>query len=105
MFRWANHFGVEERVEGLGWRSDVVAYQGLSNNRGLAYSVFAQGETAAEVELQNIGVDLRYRQRLSREWFFIELATGLSWPREFLDELRESNIGVGITFEMRFGRW
>jgi len=105
MLRWANHFGVEDRVEGLGWRSDLIMYQGLSNNRGMAYGVFAQGETAAEVELQNLGFDLRYRQRLAREWFFIELATGVSWPRFFLIERRKSNFGVGITFEMRFGRW
>lgn len=105
ILRWASNFGVEDRVEGLGWRNDIIAYQGLSNNRGLAYGVFAQGETAAEVELQNIGVDLRYRQRLAREWFFIELAIGVSWPREFVDEQRESNFGAGVTFEMRFGRW
>ena len=105
MLRWANNFGVEDRVDGLAWRSDVIAYQGLPNNRGLAYGVFAQGETAAEVELQNVGIDLRYRQRLTREWFFIELATGISWPKFLLIEQRESNLGVGITFEMRFGRW
>jgi hypothetical protein len=105
ILRWASNLGVEDRIEGLGWRNDVIAYQGLSNNRGLAYGVFAQGQTAAEVELQNIGVDLRYRQRLAREWFFIELAIGVSWPREFLDEQRESNLGLGVTFEMQFGRW
>jgi len=105
ILRWASNFGVEDRVEGLAWRNDIIAYQSLSNNRGLAYGVFAQGETAAEVELRNFGVDLRFRRRLTREWFFIELAIGVSWPREFLDEQRESNLGVGITFEMRFGRW
>ncbi len=105
ILRWASNFGVEDRVEGLAWRNDLIAYQGLSNNRGLAYGVFAQGETAAEVKLRNIGVDLRYRQRLTREWFFIEFAIGVSWPREFVDEQRTSNIGVGVTLEMRFGRW
>ena len=105
MLRWANSLAVEDRVEGLGWRSDLIAYQGLTNDRGLAYGVFAHGETTAEVELQNLGVDLRYRQCVAREWFFIELAIGVSWPREFLIEQRESNIGVGVTFEMRFGRW
>ena len=105
MLRWASNFGVEDRVEGLGWRNDIIAYQSLSNNRGLAYGVFAQGETAAEVELRNFGVDLRFRRRLAREWFFIELAIGVSWPREFVDEQRESNFGAGVTFEMQFGRW
>jgi hypothetical protein len=105
MLRWANSLAVEDRVEGLGWRSDLIAYQGLTNNRAFAYGVFAQGETAAEVELQNAGFEIIYRQRVAREWFYIELATGVSWPREFLIEQRESNIGAGITFEMRFGRW
>lgn len=105
MLRWANSLAVEDRVEGLGWRSDLIAYQGLTNRRALAYGVFAQGETSAEVELQNAGLEIRYRQRVAREWFFIELAAGLSWPREFLIEQRESNFGAGITFEMRFGRW
>jgi hypothetical protein len=105
MLRWASNFAVEDEVEGLGWRSDVLAYQSLSNNKAFSYGVFAQGETAAEVELRNIGFELRFRRRLAREWFFIQLSTGVSWPREFLDEQRESNFGVGISFEMQFGRW
>jgi hypothetical protein len=105
MLRWANNFAVEDKVEGLGWRSDIIVYQGLSNSRAFSYGVFAQGETAAEVELRNVGFELRFRRRLAREWFFIQLSTGLSWPREFLDEQRESNFGVGVSFEMQFGRW
>ena len=105
MLRWANNFGVEDEVEGLGWRSDVLVYQGLSNNKAFSYGVFAQGETAAEVQIQNVGFELRFRRRLARDWLFIQLSTGVSWPREFLDEQRESNFGVGISFEMQFGRW
>ncbi len=105
MLRWANNFAVEDIVEGLGWRSDVIVYQGLSNNKAISYSVFALGETAAEVAIQNVGFELRFRRRLAREWLFIQLSTGLSWPREFVDEQRKSNIGVGISFEMQFGRW
>ncbi len=105
MLRWANIFAVEDMVDGLGWRTDIIAYQGLSNNRAFAYGVFAWGETAADVKLQNIGFELTYRRRVSREWFFIQLSTGVSWPRDFLVEQRESNVGVGISFEMQFGRW
>lgn len=103
--RWANNFGVEERVEGLGWRSDLILYQSLANDRAFAYGIFAEGETDAEVALQNSGFEIRYRQRFTREWFFIVLSSGFSWPREFLIEERVSNFGVGLTFEMRFGRW
>jgi len=105
LLRWANNLAVEDDVEGLGWRSDLIAYQGLSNNRAFSYSIFAFGEGGADVQLQNYGLELRYRQRLAREWLFIQLSTGLSWPRELLEEERQSNFGVGVMFEMQFGRW
>ncbi len=105
LVRWANSIAVEDEVEGLGWRSDLIAYQGLSNNRAFSYSIFALGEAEADVQLQNYGLELRYRQRLAREWFFIQLSTGLSWPRELLEEERHSNFGIGVMFEMRFGQW
>ena len=63
------------------------------------------GETRNEVKTQDYGLELRYRKRISREWLFIELSTRVSWPREFLEEVRERNIGVGIDFEMQFGDW
>ncbi len=105
LLRWANSLAVENEVEGLGWRSDLIAYQALSNNRAFSYSIFALGEAEADVQVQNYGLELRYRQRLAREWFFIQLSTGLSWPRELLEEERESNFGIGVMFEMQFGRW
>jgi hypothetical protein len=105
LLRWLNDLSVEDRVEGLGWRSDLIAYQGLSNNRAFSYSIFALGQTEADVALQNFGLELRFRQRLAREWLFLQLSTGISWPRELLEEERESNVGIGIMFEMRFGQW
>ena len=105
LLRWANSLAVEDEVEGLGWRSDLIAYQGLSNNRAFSYSIFALGQGGADVQLQNYGLELRYRQRLAREWLFIQLSTGLSWPRELLKEERQSNFGIGVMFEMQFGRW
>ena len=105
LLRWANSLSVEDEVEGLGWRSDLIAYQGLSNNKALSYSIFALGEGGADVQLQNYGLELRYRQRLAREWFFIQLSTGVSWPRVLLEEERQSNFAVGVMFEMQFGQW
>jgi hypothetical protein len=57
------------------------------------------------VPLRDYGVELRYRRQVSREWLFIELLTYVNWPRDFLIEERERNIGVGIEFEMQFGHW
>ena len=28
-----------------------------------------------------------------------------SWPQEFIDEVRETNWGFGVEFELQFGDW
>ncbi len=96
---------VEEEVEGLSWTTKLVAYQNLSKKHAFSYAVYATGETDYEVPLQDYGVELRYRRQISREWLFVELLTYMNWPRDFLIEDRERNIGVGIEFEMQFGDW
>ena len=95
----------EDEVNGLGWTHSLIAYQSLSDKNALSYSVFATGETRNEVELQDYGLELRYRKRIGREWLFMELSTRVTWPREFLEKVRKSNFGVGIEFEMQFGDW
>ena len=95
----------EEEVEGVSWTSKLVAYQNLSKKHALSYAVYGTGETDYEVPLRDYGFELRYRRQISREWLFIELLTYVNWPRDFLIEERERNVGVGIEFEMQFGEW
>jgi hypothetical protein len=95
----------EEEVEGVSWTSKLVAYQNLSKKHALSYAVYGTGETDYEVPLRDYGFELRYRRQISREWLFIELLTYVNWPRDFLIEERERNVGVGIEFEMQFGNW
>jgi hypothetical protein len=95
----------EDEVDGLGWTNNFIAYQSLSSRNALSYSVFISGETRNAVKTQDFGIEFRYRKRIGREWLFMELSTSVSWPREFLEEVRESNFGVGIDFEMQFGDW
>lgn len=103
LVRWNNSGTVAEDTEGLDWGSSVTLFQSLGNRRALSYTALVRGETAAEVGLQDYGVDLRYRQRLNRRWLFLELATSLTWPRETREERRKINPGIGIGVEMYFG--
>ncbi len=95
----------DKKNEGLGWTANFIAYHSLSRKNAFSYSLFVDGETENEVELQDYGFEIRYRRRIAREWFFIQLSTGVSWPREFLFEERDSNLSAGIEFEMQFGEW
>lgn len=95
----------EDEIEGMGWTQQFTAYQRISTRTAMSYNLFATGKTAADVPLQDYGLELRLRRRISRDWLFVELLTFATWPREELLEIRERNLGVGIEFEMQFGDW
>lgn len=105
LFRWANFGNISQgsEIDGLDWGSTVSLFQALSKQRALTYNAFYLGERGADVRRQNYGFELRYRQRILREWLFVEYQGSLSWPRELLIEERKRNFGVGISFEAFFG--
>jgi hypothetical protein len=105
LFRWANFGNVSqyEEVDGVDWGTTFYVFQALSKKRALTYSIFAQGETNAEVTFKNAGFQLRYRQRILRDWLFIETWGGVGWPRELLIQEREANPGIGLRLEAFFG--
>ena len=97
---------VEDEVsEGMEWVQQFTAYQNVNDRSAFSYSLYATGETDYEVPIRDYGVEIRYRRSILREWFFIELRTSLSYPRDFIEEEREQNIGAGLEVEMQFGEW
>jgi len=105
MLRWANYGNVAqgEEVRGVEWESSLFLFQALSNRRALTYRAMILGETDAPEPLTNYGFEFRYRQRIFREWLFLELLTSVTWPKEFIEEDRDANFGIGLGFEMYFG--
>lgn len=103
LLRWANNGTVAEDTHGFGWYSSLSLYQDLGRRRSLAYSTFVQGETRADVPLEDYGVQVRYRQSILRKWLFVEMSTNVTWPRELLTDVRSANFGVGLGVEMYFG--
>jgi hypothetical protein len=94
-----------EASEGLDWRSALIFYQHLRDDRALAYEAFTRGKTDAEVPVREYGLRTIYRQSiLGRSWLFGELVLGYSWPQERLDEPREGSAAVGFGIEMLYGR-
>lgn len=105
LFRWANFGQVaeDEAVEGLSWGTTFYLFQALSKKRSFSYSAFARGQTEAEVSFQNAGLEVRFRHSFLRDWLFVEYITGLSWPRQFLEERRKTVFGAGLFLEAYFG--
>jgi len=93
----------DHQIEGVAWSDWLSLFQALANRKAISYHLFVQGESNADVPVQNYGIEMRFRRRIVRKWLFVEFITNLSWPREFLAEKRQTNIGVGAGVEMYFG--
>ncbi len=105
LFRSFTNGVTDDRFDGVSWTQKFIAYQSLSAKRAISYGVYSAGETGADVPIQDYGLELRLRQRISREYLFVEYLFYTSWPREELDQEREFTPGVGIEFELQFGDW
>jgi hypothetical protein len=95
---------VSQSTLGLDWQTSVTLYHYLGGSRALAYFFGLFGETGRPVPLEDYELRAVYRQGAFRPWLFIELSAGVSWPRKSLEETRRINPGVGIGFEMQYGR-
>jgi hypothetical protein len=87
---------------GMRWYSTFTLYQVMRHQRVLAYELKSYGATDSEVPLQNYGATIIYRRSAWRDWFWIELRTGIDWPRYVVAEKRTSNLNAGLTFELRY---
>jgi hypothetical protein len=105
LLRWWTVAVADDPIEGVAWTTKLAAYRNLTHKSAISYAAYYSGETAYEVPVRDYGVELRFRRQISRDWLFIELLGRVSWPREFIEERRKSNLGVGIEFEMQFGQW
>lgn len=103
LVRWASAGTVAEDLPGLEWTSAVSLYQDLPRRSWLSYTALVRGRTAAEVGLQDYGLQLRYRRPILRRWLFLELTASGTFPRYLESERRSFNPGVGARVEMFFG--
>jgi hypothetical protein len=101
--RWTGSATYASRTEGMRWFSAATIFQSLGAGRALAYRLGASGESGADVPVSDYGVQISFRRRAFRDWMFIELRSGVSWPRESLLETRDRNLACGVGLEMWFG--
>jgi hypothetical protein len=92
----------DDETEGGDWETGVTLFRGFSPNAAIAWYVGIDGESGREVPIESYGTRLTYRQRMLREWFFGELITGVTWPRDRLDQRRERAYHVGVGFGIQF---
>lgn len=92
-----------ELAQGVRGYANATLFHQLSQKSAMALQVGLDGETQADVPLREYGARATYRRNVWRDWLVLELRTSLTWPREKLDESRDSSWGAGVGFEMVFG--
>lgn len=100
--RWTGNVHFDDETEGGDWDTGVTLYHGFSPDRAVSWFVGVNGESGREVPIQDYGTRFVYRQRMLREWFFGEVITGVTWPRDNLQEQRELAYHIGFGFEIQF---
>ncbi len=95
----------DDRTEGVRWTTKALNYYSLSKKSAFSTGLYARGETDAEIQVQDVGVEFRHRRQISRNYLFVEFLTYLSVPREELVQDRKLTPGIGIEFELQFGQW
>lgn len=101
--RWQGLATAAQGTEGVDWRSSLIVYQNLGGLRAIAWEAEVEGETDAEIALEQYGLRAIYRQRFLRDDLFFELQGRLFWPKSVDRPEREATPGIGIGFEMLWG--
>jgi len=101
--RWRGSATISEETEGVRGFSTLTFVRALSGHRSLAFRLSVEGDTSAEVPLEDFGVEAAFRRTILRDWLVLELRTGLSWPQEERTAPRKPSWGFGIGCEMYFG--
>jgi hypothetical protein len=103
LFRLGGSAMASRRSEGVEWSGGPILYHRLSDRRAIAWRFVAWGESDSDVPLEGYGPDVTYRQRVWKEWLYLELELRVAARREEPEAPRDWVPRVGFGFEMRFG--
>ncbi len=92
-----------ETTLGVAWWNELALFRQLDERLALAVRLWSNGETDAPVEVREYGIRFLFRRKLSREWLFGEVGTGVYWPRELPELPREPSLGLWLAVELQFG--
>lgn len=102
---WEATGTVAEDTEGTRWFVGQTWYHLMKERHSFSLLAYAKGETSAEVEFKDAGLNFIYRQPFTRDYIYVSMGPTVSWPREKRYEERKFNLGFGVWLEVEFGDW
>jgi hypothetical protein len=105
VLRWEAFGTTHDKTQGVQWYAGQTWYHLLADRNAFSLRSFIRGETDAEVNVKEYGIDMIWRRPFTREWLYLSVGPSVTWPREFLEEQREISLGFNLWLEMEFGNW
>ncbi len=91
-----------EHRDGFFYNLNMYFFQYLSSRRVLSYEWINDFQTRPDNRLEEIVLQMRYRQRIWRNWIFYEVSPRVSFPR---DEGFSSVPGIALKLEAVIGKY
>jgi len=89
-----------ETSQGYEWLTMLQLLTSFSQNRALAIGTFTVGETDPKKRAVEYDIFIKYRQRIFRQWLFIELKPEIYWHRN--QDFRATSLFT-LNLEIQFG--
>jgi hypothetical protein len=68
--------------DGFALAQSATFFHHLRGGHGLVYQASLAGETSPRIQTVDYEISMRYRKSLFWDWFFLEIAPAVHWPRE-----------------------
>lgn len=103
LLRWNTAGTATEMSQGIEWRSAVLIYHNLGEQRSIAPEIFWRGATAAPESLLEYGVRTILRVPMIKARLFTNLIPGYSYPRLDPALPRDGSFNFTLGLELPFG--
>ncbi|HMP76650.1 MAG TPA: hypothetical protein PKE12_10180 [Kiritimatiellia bacterium] len=91
-----------EGSDGVRGGQTLQLYRFLSNRRAIGLKLGVEGPLEPSAHVETYSARVSYRQRVHRDWLFIEFEPGFDWPR---DEDYDAIAVFRVKFDIVIGDW
>jgi hypothetical protein len=100
--RWLNAATITQATRNFEWSSVLGAYRSFRDERLLSLEALISGRPGTGVDVSDYGVQVKWEQRVYKDWLLGEVIVGHFWPRKDAASERVPSWAFGGNVKMRF---
>lgn len=100
--RWLNAATITQATRNYEWSSVLGAYRSFGEDRLLSLETLISGRPGTGVDVSDYGAQVKWEQRVYKDWLLGEVIVGHFWPRKDAVSERVPSWAFGGNLKMRF---